>query len=52
MGSVSFVRAGRVGFAYFMTHTIGADDVAAEVSPKQMLAETLRARLEAQGQVQ
>ena len=35
-----------------MTHTISADDVAAEVSPKQMLAETLRARLEGQGQVQ
>ena len=51
MGSVSFVRAGRVGFAYFMTHTIGADGVAAEASPKQMLAEALRARLERQGRV-
>ena len=35
-----------------MTHTITADDVAAEVSPKQILAETLRAHLEGQGQVQ
>jgi len=32
-----------------MTNTISADDVAAEVSPKQMLAETWRARLEGQG---
>ena len=34
-----------------MTHTISADNVAADLPPKQMLAEALRARLERQGRV-
>ena len=40
MGSVR--SCGEVGFAYLMTHTISADEVAAEVSPEQMLAEILQ----------
>jgi hypothetical protein len=43
---------------YLMTHTISADEVAADLPPEQMLAKTianlfndLRAHLEGQGQV-
>jgi hypothetical protein len=57
VGSVWFVLEG--GFAYPMTHTISADEVAADLPPEQMLAKTfanlsndLRAHLEGQGQVQ
>jgi len=45
----------KVGFAYLMTHTISADEVAADLPPEQMLAKTfanlfndLRAHLEGQ----
>jgi hypothetical protein len=56
VGSVLFVLEG--GFAYLMTHTIGADQVASDLPPGQMLAKTLasltndiRAHFEGQGRV-
>jgi hypothetical protein len=56
VGSAWFVLEG--GFAYLMTHTISADEVAADLPPEQMLAKTLanlfndlRAQREGQGQV-
>ena len=56
LGSVLFVLEG--GFAYLMTHTISADEVAAHLPPEQMLAKTLanftndlRAHPEGQGRV-
>jgi hypothetical protein len=52
------VACWKVGFAYLMTHTISADEVAADLAPEQMLVKTLanlsydlRAHLEGQGQV-
>jgi hypothetical protein len=58
---VSVVQCGscwKVGFACLMTHTISADEVAADLPPEQMLAKTfanlfndLRAHLEGQTQV-
>ena len=57
VGSVLFALEG--GFAYLMTHTVSADEVAADLPPGQMLAKKLadlsndwRAHLEGQGQVQ
>ncbi len=56
VGSVLFVLEGWI--AYLMTHTISADEVAADLPPEQMPAKTfanlssdLRAHLEGQGQV-
>ena len=56
VGSVLFVLEG--GFAYLMTHTISADEIAADLPPEQMLAKTLAsvsndlgAHLEGQGWV-
>ena len=56
VGSVLFVLEG--GFAYLMTHTISADEVAADLPPEQSLAKTLAslsndlpAHLECQGPV-
>jgi len=39
VGSALFVLEG--GFAYLMTHTISAEEVAADLPPEQMLAKTL-----------
>ena len=53
MGSVVFVLEG--GFAYLMTHTISADEVAADLPPEQMIANLsndLRALLECPAPVQ
>ena len=46
-----FVLGG--GIAYLMTHTVTADDVAAEIRPERMLTQllALRTHVDAQGAV-